>query len=66
MSMLNDHRRMADGRGEARSGVLKGNEDFKNHYGWAAQIVVNSKKPKFEDLEKAAGLDHLHPYYRIG
>jgi hypothetical protein len=40
-------------------------EDFKNHYGWAAQIVVNSKKPKFEDLEKAAGLDHLHPYYRM-
>ncbi len=40
-------------------------EDFKNHYGWAAQIVVNSKRPKFEDLEKAAGLDHLHPYYRM-
>ena len=40
-------------------------EDFKNHYGWAAQIVVKAKKPKFEDLEKAAGLDHLHPYYRM-
>ncbi len=40
-------------------------EDFKNHYGWAAQIVVRAKKPKFEDLEKAAGLDHLHPYYRM-
>ncbi len=40
-------------------------EDFKNHYGWAAQIVVKSKRPKFEDLEKAAGLDHVHPYYRM-
>ncbi len=40
-------------------------EDFKNHYGWAAQIAVKAKKPKFEDLEKAAGLDHLRPYYRM-
>lgn len=40
-------------------------EDFKSHYGWAAQIVVGSKKPKFEDLERAADLDHLHPYYRM-
>jgi hypothetical protein len=40
-------------------------EDFKNHYGWAAQIAIKAKKPKFEDLEKVAGLDHLRPYYRM-
>jgi hypothetical protein len=40
-------------------------ENFKNKYGWAAQIVVESKKPTFEALEKAAGLDHLRPYYRM-
>ena len=40
-------------------------EDFKNNYGWATPIVVKSKKPKFQDLEQAAGLDHLRPYYRM-
>jgi len=39
-------------------------EDFKNHYGWAAQ-VLGVKRPKFEDLEKAVRLDHLRPYYRM-
>ncbi len=39
-------------------------EDFKNHYGWASQ-VIGVKKPKFEDLEKAVKLDHLRPYYRM-
>lgn len=40
-------------------------EDFKNNYGWATPIVIKSKKPRFQDLEQAAGLDHLRPYYRM-
>jgi Family of unknown function (DUF5677) len=37
---------------------------FKNNYGWAAD-VIGKEKPTFEDLEKAAHLDHLRPYYRM-
>ena len=39
-------------------------EDFKNLYGWAVE-AIGVRMPKFEDLEKAAGLDHLHPHYRM-
>ena len=38
--------------------------DFKNPYGWAAAALGN-KSPKFADIEKAAGLDHMRPYYRM-
>jgi Family of unknown function (DUF5677) len=59
-----DPANLADLRDEkARLCQLFG-EDFKNHYGWAAE-VIGSKRPKFEDLEKATKLDHLRPYYRM-
>jgi hypothetical protein len=37
---------------------------FKNNYGWAAD-VIGKERPTFEDLEKAAHLNHLRPYYRM-
>ncbi len=37
---------------------------YKNNYGWAAD-VIGKERPTFEDLEKAAHLNHLRPYYRM-
>jgi hypothetical protein len=37
---------------------------FKNNYGWATD-VIGKERPTFEDLEKAAHLNHLRPYYRM-
>ncbi|MBU7027765.1 MAG: hypothetical protein HXS48_12585 [Theionarchaea archaeon] len=36
----------------------------KGPYGWAAD-VLGKEKPQFKDLEEAAGLSHLRPYYRM-
>lgn len=33
-------------------------------YGWAASLL-GSSNPKFFELEKMAGLDHLRPFYRL-
>ena len=38
-------------------------KNFKSDNGWAAEIIGKAK-PTFEDLEKAAQLDRLRPYYR--
>ncbi len=37
--------------------------EYGNRYGWAATEMT--KDPTFLDLEKAAGLDHLRPYYKL-
>jgi hypothetical protein len=36
---------------------------FKNPYGWAVPLFEGNSDPKFRDLEKLAGLDHLRPHY---
>ncbi|MGH2699429.1 MAG: DUF5677 domain-containing protein [Actinomycetota bacterium] len=36
---------------------------FKNPYGWAVPLFEGNTDPKFRDLEKLAGLDHLRPHY---
>jgi hypothetical protein len=36
---------------------------FKNPYGWAVPLFEGNRDPKFRDLEKLAGLDHLRPHY---
>lgn len=38
--------------------------EFKSNYGWASQ-ALGIKKPGFGDLEAAAELGHLHPYYQM-
>jgi Family of unknown function (DUF5677) len=37
---------------------------YATEYGWAAE-VLGSKQPRFTDIEKSVGLDHLRPYYRM-
>lgn len=37
---------------------------YKGDYGWASNVLGN-QNPKFRDIEEAAGLDHLHPYYKM-
>jgi hypothetical protein len=44
--------------------LKKYGESFKSEYGWAAESLKN-KKPNFVDIEKAAGVDYLRPYYRM-
>lgn len=39
-------------------------EEFKTPYGWSAE-ALGKKKPTFADIEKALGLDHLRPYYKM-
>lgn len=39
-------------------------KEFKTPYGWSAE-VLGKKKPTFADIEKASGLDHLRPYYKM-
>jgi hypothetical protein len=37
---------------------------YGKQYGWAAE-ALGKPDPKFSDLEQAAGLAHLHPYYKL-
>lgn len=38
--------------------------DYRNDFGWAAHELKNPR-PNFSDIEKAAGLGHMRPYYRL-
>jgi Family of unknown function (DUF5677) len=38
--------------------------DFLKPYGWAAHHL-KLRRPTFVDIEQAAGIDHLRPYYRL-
>jgi hypothetical protein len=44
--------------------VTRFGSDFKEDYGWASD-VLKKKRPDFYDIEKAVGLDHLRPYFRM-
>jgi hypothetical protein len=44
--------------------LLKYGQAFGRSYGWAAQALGNNN-PTFSDLEQAANLDHMRPYYRM-
>lgn len=37
---------------------------FKNDYGWASDFF-DKANPRFADIEKEVGLDHLRPYYKL-
>jgi len=39
-------------------------QDFRYSYGWASPALGKSN-PKLSDIEKAIGLDHLRPYYKM-
>jgi hypothetical protein len=39
-------------------------ESFGTRYGWSAE-ALGKKRPTFADIEKASGLDHLRPYYKM-
>jgi len=39
-------------------------KQYANSYGWAAE-VVGKKKPNISDIEKASGMNHLRPYYKM-
>jgi len=39
-------------------------DSYVNPYGWAAE-QLGSKSPKFAEIEKSTGLDHLRPYYKL-
>lgn len=38
--------------------------EYRNDFGWAAHELKNPS-PNFTDIEKATGLQHLRPYYRM-
>jgi hypothetical protein len=51
---------------ESRCAALdkKFGRDFLGPYGWAAHDL-KMRRPTFVDIERAAGIDHLRPYYRM-
>ncbi len=44
--------------------LAKYGTSFRTPYGWAATELQNPN-PTFADIERAAGIDHLRPYYRM-
>lgn len=44
--------------------VNKYGKPFGTPYGWAADVLEN-KKPNFSHIEKAAGMAHMRPYYKM-
>jgi hypothetical protein len=51
---------------EARATALlaKYEASYKEDYGWAG-VALKKKRPTFADIEKAIGLDHFRPYYKL-
>lgn len=44
--------------------IEKYGESFGNLYGWASK-ELNKPRPKFTDIEKAVGSEHMRPYYKM-
>lgn len=44
--------------------IKKYGESFGNLYGWASE-ELNKERPKFTDIEKAVGFEHMRPYYKM-
>ena len=44
--------------------ILRYGKYFNEDYGWASE-TLGKCNPHFSDIEKAVGLDHLHPYYKL-
>lgn len=44
--------------------IKKYGESFENLYGWASK-ELSKPKPKFTDIEKAVGIEHMRPYYKM-
>jgi len=41
-------------------------KNFKNPYGWAEEFLnITNRRATFADIEKAVGLDHWRPYYKL-
>ncbi|MFH0992494.1 MAG: DUF5677 domain-containing protein [bacterium] len=39
-------------------------QDYSHQYGWASTFLNNSN-PKFSDIEQAANVDYIRPYYKM-
>jgi hypothetical protein len=51
---------------DARDAAVREHGDpFNEEYGWAVTFVGNQLRPSFADLERAVGLDHLRPFYKL-
>ncbi|WP_292388896.1 DUF5677 domain-containing protein [Methanosarcina sp. UBA5] len=44
--------------------IKKYGESFEHLYGWASK-ELNKPRPKFTDIEKAVGSEHMRPYYKM-
>lgn len=49
---------------QATALLAKYEENYKEDYGWAG-VDLKKKRPNFADIEKAIGLDHFRPYYKL-
>ena len=49
---------------EYQAALAKYDEDFRNAQGWAAK-ALKKRDPSIADIQQAAELDHLGPYYRM-
>jgi hypothetical protein len=44
--------------------IKKYGESFEHLYGWTSK-ELNKPRPKFTDIEKAVGSEHMRPYYKM-
>ena len=51
-------------RAQRDRAVAEHGEAFDVDYGWAASLL-GKRRPTFADVERAVGLDHLRPFYRL-
>jgi hypothetical protein len=50
----------------ARDAAIREHGDaFAEEYGWAAGFVGSQMRPSFADIERAVGLDHMRPFYKL-
>ena len=48
-----------------RSALQQYGSDFGEQYGWAVGYVGRTRRPTMADIQKAANIDHLSPYYKM-
>lgn len=50
--------------GDYKAAIAKFGAAFSNNYGWAA-VALNKENPTIADIQAAAKIHHLSPYYRL-
>lgn len=48
-----------------QSALQKYGKEFGEQFGWAAGYVGKTRRPTVADIQKAANIDHLGPYYKM-